>query len=97
MGMAGLTAANTSTLAVVGASSPSGKDAIVDWVFVELRSKISPTVVIDSRSALLQRDGDIVDVDGVSSVTFNVASPDSYYVVVKPVSYTHLDVYKRQQ
>jgi len=83
MGMTGLTTANTSTLAVLGASSPSGKDAIVDWVFVELRSKTSPTTVVDSRSALLQRDGDIVDVDGVSTITFNSASPDSYYVVVK--------------
>ena len=83
MGMSGITNTNTTTSAVVGAGSPSGKDAIVDWVFVELRSATNPTVVIDSRSALLQRDGDIVDVDGVSSLTFNSASSGSYYVAVK--------------
>uniref|UniRef100_UPI00048A5574 hypothetical protein n=1 Tax=Runella zeae TaxID=94255 RepID=UPI00048A5574 len=83
IGMSGITNTNTTTAAVVGAGSPSGRDAIVDWVFVELRSAADPTVIVDSRSALLQRDGDIVDVDGVSSITFNSATPSSYYVSVK--------------
>ena len=83
MGMAGITNANVSTLAVVGAASPSGRNAIVDWVFVELRSSASPTTVVDSRSALVQRDGDIVDVDGVSPVTFNSVVSGSFYVAVK--------------
>lgn len=83
LGMNGITSANTTSLSVVGTSSPSGNNAIVDWVFVELRSATDPTQVIDSRSALLQRDGDIVDVDGVSSLTFTSATPSSYYVVVK--------------
>ncbi len=61
---------------------PTGVDAIVDWVWVELRNPVDNTIVISSRSALLQRDGDIVDVDGVSAVTFTDTPPDNYYVVV---------------
>jgi hypothetical protein len=61
----------------------TGNNAIVDWVFVELRSPSSASVIVDSRAALLQRDGDIVDVDGVSSLTFNVALTGNYYVAIR--------------
>jgi Bacterial Ig domain len=83
MGMTGITITNAATTAVIGASSPSGANAIVDWVFVELRSGADSTLVVDSRSALIQRDGDIVDVDGVSSVKFSQANAGDYYVVVR--------------
>ncbi len=58
-----------------------GTDAIIDWVWVELRDKNDNSIVIDSKSALLQRDGDVVSVDGESSLYFDIA-PDSYYVSV---------------
>ena len=48
----------------------TGPDAIVDWVLVELRDPVQPAAVVDARSALLQRDGDVVDVDGSSPVLF---------------------------
>ncbi len=51
-----------------------GGEAIVDWVIVELRSNVMPTVIQTSRSALLQRDGDVVATDGTSPVPFNVAA-----------------------
>ncbi|WP_299366259.1 BspA family leucine-rich repeat surface protein [Winogradskyella sp.] len=58
-----------------------GTDAIVDWVWVELRDGNDSSIVIASQSALLQRDGDIVDSDGVSSLSF--AQPEgSYHVAV---------------
>jgi hypothetical protein len=83
-GMTGFTHVNggggektTSTVLAV-----TGNDAIVDWVFVELRDKTTPATVIATRSALIQRDGDVVDVDGVSPVGFSVAA-DDYYVVVR--------------
>jgi hypothetical protein len=63
--------------------SVTGRDAIVDWVFVELRSKTNKTTIVASRSGLLQRDGDIVDVDGVSALKFAQVSLDSFYVVVR--------------
>lgn len=60
----------------------SGNDAIVDWVFLELRDAGDPTTVIATRSALIQRDGDIVDVNGVSPVRFANVAPGDYYVAV---------------
>lgn len=60
----------------------TGMDAIVDWVVIELRDAQDPTQVIATRSALLQRDGDIVDVDGTSAVAFNMASPGNYHVAI---------------
>jgi len=46
----------------------TGPNAIVDWVLLEVRSGVAPHAVLASRAALLQRDGDIVEVDGVSPV-----------------------------
>ncbi|MGB0974219.1 MAG: M4 family metallopeptidase [Flavobacteriaceae bacterium] len=57
-------------------------DNIVDWVWVELRDATDNTLIIESRSALLQRDGDIVEVDGISDLIFSLDS-DSYFVAVK--------------
>ena len=60
-------------------------DNIVDWVFVEVRNNnASPgNSVLQTRSALLQRDGDVVDVDGVSPLTFNRLATGSYTIAVR--------------
>ncbi len=60
-------------------------DNIVDWVFLELRSiTVSPgNTVLQTRSALVQRDGDIVDIDGVSPVTFNNVPSANYTIAVR--------------
>jgi len=60
----------------------TGVNAIVDWVWIELRDANDTTQVAYSRSALLQRDGDIVDVDGTSVLDFSTEE-DTYYVVIK--------------
>jgi large repetitive protein len=60
----------------------TGNDAIVDWILVELRSSTSPTTVIARQAGLLQKDGDIVDIDGVSPLTIPVAS-GSYHVAIR--------------
>src|SRR4029077_7983562 len=62
---------------------PGTNDDIVDWVFVDLRAVAAPTTVIQTRSALLKRDGDIVDVDGVSPVTFNNLANSNYVFAVR--------------
>lgn len=62
--------------------STSGPDAIVDWVLLELRDANDASVVLASRSALLQRDGDVVDVDGSSPVIFD-RGPGSYYIALR--------------
>ncbi|WP_375239039.1 choice-of-anchor Q domain-containing protein [Aurantibacter sp.] len=59
----------------------TGDNAIVDWIWIELRDANDNTNVIEGKSALLQRDGDVVSLDGVSSVDFNQPSND-YYIVV---------------
>jgi hypothetical protein len=60
----------------------TGNDAIVDWVWVELRDETDNTIVIDGKSALLQRDGDVVAIDGVSPLDF-IRVDGNYYVVIK--------------
>jgi len=60
----------------------TGNNAIIDWVFLEVRDAATLTNVISTRSALLQADGDVVDVDGTSPVEFTNLQPGSYYVVV---------------
>ncbi len=59
----------------------TGANAIVDWVWVELRAANDNTKIVNARSALLQRDGDVVDSDGVSNLTMT-AAPTNYFVVV---------------
>ncbi len=59
-----------------------GTNAIVDWIWLELRDSSDNTTIIASRSALLQRDGYIVHVDGNSPVYFNATEAGNYYVVI---------------
>jgi hypothetical protein len=54
---------------------------IVDWVIVELRSSTAMTTVVTTAAALLQADGDVVGLDGTSTLTFTVAA-DNYYVAL---------------
>jgi len=61
----------------------TGPDAIVDWVFVEIRDENSPDSIVATRSGLLQRDGDIVDVDGSSPLSFYSTLTGNYYVSIR--------------
>jgi hypothetical protein len=79
----GFTALTTTVDIAPAVLTVAGNDAIVDWVYVELRSATNSQQVEDSRSALIQRDGDIVEVDGVSPITFSRVSPGNYYVTIK--------------
>ncbi len=63
--------------------SLTGSDAIVDWVFLELRNTATPTVVAHTRSALLQADGDVVETDGSTPVRFTSAVAGSYFISIK--------------
>ncbi|MCB0792675.1 MAG: choice-of-anchor B family protein [Flavobacteriales bacterium] len=65
-----------------GATAVTGPDAIVDWVVVELRDPVDPTIVLNSHAALLQRDGDVVGTDGVSAVQFS-GPPGERYIAVR--------------
>lgn len=58
-------------------------DNIVDWVFLELRTNASPSTVLQSRAALIQRDGDIVDIDGVNPIYFKNLDAATYHLSIK--------------
>jgi len=58
------------------------QDNIVDWVWIEIRSGSDDTLVVDDTSALVQRDGDVVAIDGVSDVILRGLTGE-YYIVVK--------------
>ncbi|MBK7751056.1 MAG: CRTAC1 family protein [Flavobacteriales bacterium] len=60
----------------------TGSNAIVDWVWLELRDAINPATVRGQRPALLQRDGDVVELDGVRPVAMGVPN-GNYHVVVR--------------
>jgi hypothetical protein len=57
---------------------------IVDWVFLELRTGTSgSTTVVYTKAALLQKDGDVVAMDGVSPVSFNTAPLGDYFICLR--------------
>jgi len=60
----------------------TGKNAIVDWVLVELRNKNDPSQILATKSALLQRDGDVIGIDGYTRLLFNVIA-DNYFIAVR--------------
>ena len=62
---------------------PNDENAIVDWVVLEVRSPNDPSLVISSRAALLQSDGNIVDLDGKSNVQMTGIASGNYYVAVR--------------
>jgi hypothetical protein len=78
---------------VIGAVA-TASDRIVDWVYLELRNlDLTPgNDILQTRSALIQRDGDIVDVDGVSPVTFNNLADGNYIVAIRHRNHLGLSV-----
>ncbi|MDO1501490.1 hemagglutinin protein [Winogradskyella maritima] len=60
----------------------TGNGAIVDWVWLTLRSKDNTSSLINGRSALLRRDGSIVDVDGVTPISLR-AYQNTYYLAIE--------------
>ncbi len=61
----------------------NGANAIVDWVLIELRDPANTALILHSRAGLLQRDGDVVDVDGLSALRFVGVAPGPYRVAVR--------------
>lgn len=67
-----------------GALAVTGNDAMVDWVLVELRDAGTPSTVIATQAALLQRDGDVVDALTQSrDLSFTSPSAGNYYIVLR--------------
>ena len=71
----------TTTSAILAVT---GANAIVDWVFIELHSSADPAMVIGTKAALLQRDGDIVSSDdGISPVVMDSIASGNYYIAIR--------------
>ncbi|MGC5198424.1 Ig-like domain-containing protein, partial [Aphanothece microscopica] len=80
-------AANTINSSVL---TTTGRNAIVDWIFVELRDKNDSTKIVASQSALLQRDGDVVGLDGISPL--KLYAPDSIQFFVALLHRNHATI-----
>lgn len=77
------TATETITSSVLNDQSNPVRN-VVDWVFLELRGTTGvPTTLLQTRSALLLRDGSIVDIDGVSPVYFKNVDAGSFNISVR--------------
>lgn len=55
---------------------------VVDWILVELRNSNDNTQIVATRAALLLQNGRVVDLDGISPVSFSVAA-GNYQVSVR--------------
>lgn len=72
---------NTNITCDTSVFTVTGENAIVDWVEVHVLNSSNLSNSLYKCSALLQRDGDIVDVDGTSSITLPL-DPGSYSIAV---------------
>jgi len=61
----------------------TGSDAIIDWVLVEIRDGADSTIIKATAPALLQKDGDIVDLDGSSPLSIPGIGMGEYFVAIK--------------
>jgi hypothetical protein len=71
--------------ASVLADQGNGNHNIVDWIFVQLRTITNATTapVVQTRSALLRRNGEIVDIDNVSPLYFKNLDGGNYSVSIR--------------
>ncbi len=69
----------------------TGNDAIVDWVFLELRDENNPSIVVATTTALIQRDGGLVSEEGIGVPTFKNLAFGNYHLGVHHRN--HLSVY----
>jgi len=61
----------------------TGNDAVVDWVIVEVRDYSPPYELLGSLPALLQRDGDVVGLNGDQYVNFPDIAEGFYGLLVR--------------
>lgn len=54
----------------------------VDWVLLELRDANNESIVVDTKAALVDQNGNIMDISGSPGVNFDTAPNGNYFVVV---------------
>lgn len=70
----------TATPSVLAASDNT---AVVDWMFLELRSSADPSVIVATQSVLVRRDGVVVDAEGNAAIYFGDVPQGNYYIAVR--------------
>ena len=54
---------------------------MVDWILVDVRDSVTPaTKIIATRAAILNIDGTVTDLDGISPITFSNVTAGNYYI-----------------
>ncbi len=72
------------SVAGVGTFDQSGtNNDIVDWIILEIRDATTPATKLATRTALIQRDGDIVDLDALSALKVKGLADGTYHVGLK--------------
>ncbi len=61
----------------------TGGNALVDWLFVEVRNVATPHEVLATQSVVLQRDGEVTNVVGNDVVVFPTLPADNYLVSIR--------------
>ncbi|MFK7979143.1 MAG: carboxypeptidase-like regulatory domain-containing protein, partial [Saprospiraceae bacterium] len=61
----------------------TGPNAIVDWVFLELREAENFDTIVATSSGLLQRNGNVISVTGDSVVIFKNVPWGDYYITIR--------------
>ncbi len=61
----------------------TGANAVVDWVFVELRAATNRDSIVATCAGLIQRDGDVMMAGGDSIITFTNVPIGDYYVCIR--------------
>lgn len=61
----------------------TGSNAPMEWVVVELRNATNPATILASRSALLQRDGDLMSASGSLLPSFAPDANVNYHVSIR--------------
>lgn len=67
----------------VDLATVTGKEALVDWVLIELREAANPKVVVASKAGLIQRDGDVIDASTGAAVLHFPVAAGNYFVSVQ--------------
>jgi len=55
--------------------------SVVDWILVEIRSSTEASSIVANRAAFVKSDGNVVDLDGISPVKFEIAAGE-YYICI---------------
>lgn len=81
--MSGFSKINNPTTEIISNSlfDRIGSKAISDWVWLELRNSGDNKKVLSTRSALIRKDGMVVDMDGGSPVYFTNMEAGNYVVL----------------